>query len=69
MGHFSRYVQPGAVLLELSGDYAANALAFENPDGSTVLVIHNPFDQETQVDFLGFRADLKPHSFHTLVVE
>ena len=41
MRHFAGFVQRGARLLKLRGRFAANAMAFENPDGSVVLVVHN----------------------------
>ncbi len=40
--HLSQYVVPGAVRLQTQG---GDALAFENPDGSIVAVIHNPDGQ------------------------
>jgi len=43
MKHFSRFVDPGATRLFLTGQWTANATAFENPGGSRVVVINNPF--------------------------
>jgi glucosylceramidase len=37
--HYSAYIQPGAVRVELSG--SKDALAFQNPDGSTVVEVFN----------------------------
>jgi len=42
MKHFSRYIQPGARRVVLKGPWTGNAVAFENPDRSTTLVIKNP---------------------------
>jgi glucosylceramidase len=35
--HIAQYVEPGATRIGVNGD----ALAFKNPDGSVVTVIHN----------------------------
>lgn len=43
MKHFSRFIDPGAVRLGLTGPWAGNSVAFTNPDGSTVLVVANPW--------------------------
>jgi glucosylceramidase len=40
--HLSQFVEPGARRLGTSGD--GDALAFENPDGTIVTVLHNPGD-------------------------
>ncbi len=73
MKHFSRFIAPGAVRLPLAGCLAANALAFENPDGSRVTVVANPLkteracvlgDEQTAV-----RVTLAPESFNTIVVD
>ena len=41
MGHFSKFVRPGAVRIS-SGDLdSVESAAFWNPDGSKVLVVHN----------------------------
>jgi glucosylceramidase len=69
MKHFSHFVDPGAVRLGLCGEWTGNALAFENPDGAVVLVVHNPFDKAQTLGFDGrFRAKLAPRSFNTFVV-
>jgi glucosylceramidase len=44
--HFSYFVDPGAVRLGTSGN--ADALAFRNPDGSLVTVVHNSGGQAAQ---------------------
>jgi glucosylceramidase len=43
MKHFSHFVGPGAVRIGLEGCWSANALAFENRDGTRALVVSNPF--------------------------
>lgn len=73
MRHFSQYIKKGAVLLGLAGDFAGNALAFQNTDGSIVIEILNPFDFETQTTFSlkgeHYTVSLKAHSFNTFILE
>jgi glucosylceramidase len=70
--HVSHFVDPGAVVLGLSGPWTWNALAFENPDKTTVLVVHNPFKENRPLTFTRgaehYRAELAPESFNTLVI-
>lgn len=72
MRHFSKYVKQGATMKGLKGDFAGNALAFENPDGSVVLELLNPFDELQEVTFSvngeDYSFNIQPHSFNTLVV-
>jgi hypothetical protein len=42
MGHFSRFVAPGAVHLYTGGPAPLASAGFANPDGGKVLVVHNP---------------------------
>ena len=57
----------------LKGDYAGNALAFENPDGSIILEILNPFDDMQEVTFhikgINYNFNMKAHSFNTLIID
>lgn len=51
LGHFSKFVVPGAVRIE-SGSYDAegmNSAAFLNPDGDTVLVVSNEHDRKRSI--------------------
>lgn len=72
MRHFSKYIKPGAVMKGLSGDFAGNALAFENPDGSIVLELLNPFDEDQEITFklneINYNFTVKSHSFNTLTL-
>jgi glucosylceramidase len=72
MKHLSHYVQPGATVLGVCGDWSGNALAFENPDGERVLLAHNPLGETRELAFGGegggLRIEMPPMSFHTLVV-
>ncbi|HZH58973.1 MAG TPA: glycoside hydrolase family 30 protein [Metabacillus sp.] len=42
MKHFSHFVKPGAFRLETTGPWTGNTTAFQNSDGSKVIVIANP---------------------------
>lgn len=42
MKHFAHFIRPGARRIVLGGPWTGNAVAFENPDASTVIVIKNP---------------------------
>lgn len=47
IGHFSRYIKPGAVRIGLSSSHAAvNAAAFRNPDGTVAVVALNETENE-----------------------
>ena len=72
MKHFSRYIRPGAVRLLLTGHWAGSAVAFENPDGRTVLVVRNPLGDAQPLCFeAGGRTvaiTMEPDSINTLVL-
>ena len=72
MKHFSRFIAPGAVRLETKGPLSANAVAFENPDDSRVVVVANPLKTERPCvlgEGQGAAALLlKPESFNTVVL-
>lgn len=72
IGHFSRYIQPGAVCLG-SSVYAPSveATVFENPDGSRVAVVLNVTDAPQPASLTengadGFNFTLEPHSIATV---
>ena len=48
--HLSQFVAPGAKVLAASG---GDALAFKNPDGSLVAVMHNAGSAQTMTIALG----------------
>lgn len=72
MKHFSRYVQPGARrLITLGNNY--NLSAFENEDGSRVIVVFNPDETVRNMSVsLGcdgvMNLSLQPKSFNTLLI-
>ncbi len=49
MRHLARFVRPGAIRLGLKGMWTGFALAFRNTDGSTALVIANPYEEPNTV--------------------
>lgn len=71
MKHVSHFVKPGAKRVKTSGSFD-NLLAFVNPDGSTVVVVHNNQKTARQIVVnLGdksFTVDLEPDSFATFFV-
>jgi glucosylceramidase len=73
MKHVARFVTPGSVRLDLDGSWSANALAFQTPERSTVVVCANPFSEPVDIvaEVLGERRLLRlaAQSFNTLVAE
>ncbi len=69
MKHFSRFVDKGAVRLGLTGAWAGNAVAFENPDGGRVVVVGNPWAEAREFVFEGISATLEGYSFNTFVID
>jgi len=71
MKHFSHYVQSGAKYLQTSG-LDKNIIAFQNPDHSIAIVIHNDSttDKQTriQVGKLTIAPILKGDSFNTILI-
>lgn len=70
MRHFSAYIMPGAIRRGLKGEFAATALAFENPDQSLIIELLNPFDEAKEVDFVHkgqiYQVKMQAHSFNTI---
>jgi glucosylceramidase len=73
MKHFSHYVENGAVRIETKGPWSGNTVAFENPNGSRVAVIANPFNEERDLclnnNGLFYRFILEPQSFNTIFLK
>jgi glucosylceramidase len=73
MKHFSHYITPGAVRMDTKGPWSGNSVAFQNPDGSKVVVIANPFNDARELcmelDNKNYRVTLEPESFNTFVLE
>jgi glucosylceramidase len=73
MRHISSYVKKGATYMETYGEFAANSIAFQNTDGSLVVVVCNAMEIERQFSFAykkkGVKTTLLPHSIHTFVLD
>lgn len=68
MKHFSGFIVPGARRLVVTGPWAGNSVAFVNPDGARVLVVHNPFPAAAELRVAGGPAARLPaRSFNTFV--
>ena len=73
MKHLAHFVPPGSVRVDLQGPWSGNALAFQTPQRSTVVVCANPFSEQVEVvidvasDRFLFRLDA--HSFNTVVLD
>lgn len=72
MKHYAGFIKPGAVRLRTEGHFNGMACAFENMDGSIVVVAQNPLDRELAFSFegngKGFTVSLEAQSFHTFVL-
>jgi glucosylceramidase len=69
MKHLSHYVKPGARMLQINGAYQ-DALAFQNPDRSVVLVMFSEKAKQYRIK-LGeqmLMPQLKKGSFNTFVI-
>jgi glucosylceramidase len=70
LGHFARFIQPGAQRVLTLAAQALDATAFVNPDGSTAVVAANRHDEALRFVLVcgGEHAvDLPPHSIATFV--
>ncbi|MEA4939741.1 MAG: glycoside hydrolase family 30 beta sandwich domain-containing protein [Christensenella sp.] len=68
----SAIVQRGAVRLGMTGVWAADTLAFQNPDGSLALSVFNPFCEVRSVTLLHngetLRFPLEPRSVNSILI-
>ena len=76
MRHYSHFIKPGAHVLEVEGRFSSMASAYENPDGSLVVVGQNALDREVPFSFAdpndagrAFTATLAPRSFSTFTLD
>lgn len=72
MKHFSKYVEPGAVILGTAGQWNASSVVFRNPDNSIIVIVGNGMDKERTFIFdLGneiVRDNIPSHSICTFVI-
>lgn len=84
LAHFSKFLKPGAKRIHSArahygmGDHilkkrVASAVAFKNPDGSTVVVLVNPrpckMEMIVEVDGKDYRIGMGENSLYTLVID
>ncbi len=74
LGHFSRFVRPGAVRVLCAASCAhVEATAFLNPQGSVAVIASNRSEQSTalhlRIDGAGWRVDCPAHSLTTFVLD
>ncbi|WP_138753149.1 glycoside hydrolase family 30 protein [Paenibacillus sinopodophylli] len=72
MKHFSHFTAPSDRRAALQGPWTGNAIAFKKPDGTSVVVLTNPFKDVRELRLaVGdkvLQLQLEPESFHTIVV-
>ena len=66
--HFSHFVKKGAVMLGTRGSASTCATVFQNPDGTRVAVVMNPYDFDKILTVSGNNYKLPPRSFNTMVL-
>jgi glucosylceramidase len=59
IGHFSKFIRPGAVQMESSGTNQLLYVSFLNKDGSQVIVIQNQMDKDFNVEIKGLKENIK----------
>ena len=72
MKHFSKFIEPGAYLLNVKGEMSANSSAFLNSDGSYAIVVSSLYDDVRNFTVKGrdfsFNAKIEPKSINTFIV-
>ncbi|MBQ4107770.1 MAG: glycoside hydrolase family 30 protein [Clostridia bacterium] len=69
MKHFSHFIKRGAHYVKLNGEYASGCAAFENPDGTRVVVAYNPYENEQTITIEGKSYTLPVNSVNTIVID
>jgi glucosylceramidase len=71
LGHFARFIQPGAQRVLTVSAQEIDTTAFTHPDGSTAVVVSNRHDHALRfalcVDGAGRAVELPPRSIATFV--
>ena len=72
IGHFSKYIKPGAIQLASSGTSKLLYVAFLNPDQSQVLVVQNEHDEPFNIKVEGLNElinmTVDAHSISTIII-
>lgn len=70
--HFAAFVKPGATVLGTVGEWTGNSIAFENPDGSIVLVVGSNMQRDRELVFEHngerFTAKIAADSVNTFII-
>lgn len=70
--HYCRFVEPGARLINVTGDSRSDAIAFKNPGGQVVLVLQNDSTRKrnlkVKVADRAFSVKLPAQSWSTLII-
>lgn len=75
IGHFSRYLKPGAkrICCRNDVDKGLYSVAFQNPDGEIVTVVQNELNRKQKlalvIDGQGTNTEIPAHSITTFVIE
>ncbi len=72
IGHFSKYIKPGAIQIGSTINQGLYTVAFENPNGSKIVVIQNEKEQDYTIEIKGLNQNIKclskSHSISTLII-
>ncbi len=72
MKHFSKFMERGDTVVRTIGGWTGNAVAVQKQDGSHVIVVHNPLQEERTIrivcDKKEVKVDLRPNAFHTILL-
>lgn len=73
IGHFSKFIQKGAFRVATTKhDYQLHTVAFQNPDGSLILVVINPTDKQLPAvvrhNNICTKTELEPHCIMTAIL-
>jgi glucosylceramidase len=72
IGHFSKFIKPGAVQMASKGSDQLLYVAFVNPDKSQVIVVQNEKDETYNLEIDGLKEQIKltveAHSISTIIL-
>jgi glucosylceramidase len=72
IGHFSKFIQVGAVQLESTGTKDLYYVSFLNPDGSVVIVVQNESESDISLTIKGLKENIPmnflSHSISTIII-
>ncbi|MBU1093992.1 MAG: glucosylceramidase [Firmicutes bacterium] len=72
IGHFSKFIQKGAIQMASSGTEEVLFVSFVNPDGKQVVVIQNEREDDYNIEIKGLNKEIKltidAHSISTIII-